>query len=198
MSNTTPTLPRFIAICGNPKSGKSLVQEILFQNYGVQPIDDGEPMRDFAIRHLGLTYEDCYTQEGKLRFTNVLGEDWQNRKILGELGNRFEEMFGKHIMPWMAVQKTKGRPGSFSFGSVRRDQGAFYKSQGPALILEVDNPLASPSPYEFDRFDREIVDIRLNNDGLAAGMSPAMARRDLEIKVADALASWALKQKAAA
>ena len=43
-------MSQLIALCGIPGSGKSEVQRILHQRYNVQPIDDGWPMRDFAIR----------------------------------------------------------------------------------------------------------------------------------------------------
>jgi len=192
-------LPRYIAICGNPKSGKSEVQKILNRAYGVQPVDDGEPLREFAIRNLGLSYEDAYTQEGKLRSTTICGEEWQNRKVLGELGNALEKTFGKHIMPFMAVQATKrlGHARAFSFGSVRRDQGLFYKQAGCALVLEVANPSAGPSNYEFDQFDRSAVDITIQNDALFRGFTRERALEDLEMKVRAAIDGWCLVQKAA-
>lgn len=201
MTDTLPRfpLPRFIALCGNPKSGKSLVQEILHKTYGVKPVDDGWPLREFAINNLGLDYEQVTTQEGKKEWITILGRTWQVREILGELGNRLEAMFGAHIMPFMAVASCGKRTGQhFSFGSVRRDQGLFYKSLDSALVIGIENPLAGPSPYEFDQFDRSTVDVWINNDALARGMSPELAREDLEMKVWAALEGWALKQKAAA
>src|SRR5262249_32968518 len=131
-------LPHLIALSGHPKSGKSLVQDYLRDEYGVVPVDDGRPMRQFAIQFLGLSEADCYTQEGKARISKILGRDWQNRKILGELGKRLEAMFGPHIMPFMATRGLDEKQ-CYSFGSVRRDQGAFYKAMG-GIVIGIDRP----------------------------------------------------------
>ena len=176
-------IPRFVALCGNPKSGKSLVQEILLNNYGVQPIDDGGPLREFAVNNLGLTWDQVRTQEGKLEMVEILGKSWQVRKILGELGNVLEAMFGKHIMGYMAVARCSGTIGSFSFGSVRRDQGKYYKAAGDAVVIGIRNPLALPTGNEFDTFDESTVDVWIENDALAKGMTPFEGRKDLEKKI---------------
>jgi hypothetical protein len=169
-------LPRFIAICGYPKSGKSTVQEILSQNYGVQPVDDGGPLREIAMMYLGLTPHQVFTQEGKNERVFILNNPWTVREILGELGNRFEGMFGKHIMPYMATRQLEDGP--YSFGSVRRDQGLFYKQHG-GVVLGVRNPDAKPSGFEFDEFDASVVDYWITNDFLARGMDPHDARLEL-------------------
>jgi hypothetical protein len=155
-------LPHIIAICGYPGAGKTEVQKILAE-VGVQFADDGFPMRDFAMRHLGLTHNDVYTQEGKTDVSEIAGAYWQNRKILGELGNKFEELFGPHIMPFMATRKLI-EVASYSFGSVRRDQGAFYKNLG-GVVIGVTRPGVGPSGNEFDEFDHAIVDYWIRNDG---------------------------------
>jgi hypothetical protein len=193
---TQTKLPRHFALCGNPKSGKSLVQEILWKKFGIRPIDDGEPLREFGITHLGLTTEQVYTQAGKLENATINGNTWPVRKILGELGNAFEGMFGKNIMPWMAVNKLRNDLGSFSYGSVRRDQGAFYKQRG-GVVIEIINPLAGPSTYEFDQYDRGIVDYRINNDALARGMTQTEALADLEMKVVSLVEGLAMIRRAA-
>ena len=178
-------LPPFVALCGNPKSGKSLAQKILEDNFGYKPVDDGWPMRDFAMRHLGLTLEDVMTQEGKSRISNIDGTNWEHRKILGELGNKLEAMFGPHAMPYMAIAGCT--PGElYSFGSVRRDQGAFYQKRG-GIVLEIHNPLAPASRYEFDQYDSSIVDSVIFNDAQSKGMSPLVGIADLEAKIIAAI-----------
>lgn len=176
-----PALPRFIALCGHPKAGKSTVQEILHQNFNVIPVDDGGPLRKIAMEYLGCTYDQVYTQPGKLEYVDILDRSWQVRKILGELGNAFEEKFGGDVIPLMVCNSLK-TPGPFSFGSVRREQGAYYKERG-GVVIGIVNPLAEPSPYEFDRFDETLVDHWIANDALYCGLDPFNARKDLEEKV---------------
>lgn len=156
-------IPHLIALCGHPGSGKTEVQNILHEAYGVQQVDDGAPVRDFAMRHLGLHWNDVHTQEGKMRSTMVSGGEWQNRQILGELANRLEEMFGSDIMPYMATRKLN-EYGCYSFGSVRREQGWYYKAQG-GVVLGVRRPGVLPSGNEFDLFDEEAIDFWIENDG---------------------------------
>ena len=155
-------IPHLIAICGYPGSGKTEVQNILAE-IDVLPVDDGAPVRDFAMRHLGLTRDQTHTQEGKAENSDIAGVYWNNRTILGELANRLEEMFGPHIMPYMAT-RTLFECNSYSFGSVRRDQGWFYKSQG-GIVIGVRRPGVGPSGNEFDEFDFESVDFWIDNDG---------------------------------
>lgn len=173
-------LPRFIGLCGNPKAGKSLVQEILQERYGYTPVDDGHVLREFAVEKLGLSWDDVQTQAGKAGYTEILGKNWQNRDILGTLGAQLEDMFGEHIMPFIATRNLANN-GRFSFGSVRKSQGQFYRDQG-GLVVEVQNPLAKDSPYAFDRFDRSYVDAVIVNDALTR-MDPEMARFDLVAKI---------------
>lgn len=185
-------LPRYIAFCGIPKSGKSLAQEILLENYGVKPVDDGAILREFAMQNLGATRDQVHTQEGKASLAFWPNGDpmidardgahmtW--RRVLGLLGNQLEAMFGKYVMPMTACARVSREAGPFSFGSVRRDQGRYYQDNG-GVIIEIVNPLAQPTGNEFDEYDASIVDWRINNDALARGMNHASARRDLEDKL---------------
>lgn len=170
-------LPRFIALCGHPKSGKSEVQRILHQEFSVVPVDDGEVLREFAINYLNLSVEDVYTQEGKAKTTEILGKEWVNRDILGTLGKQLEDMFGEHIMPFIATRNLS-LDRSFSFGSVRKTQGAFYKAND-GVVIQVVRPGATPSVFEFDKFDESLIDHVIQNDG---------SIEDLEQKVKDLFA----------
>ena len=168
-------LPRYIGICGHPTAGKSLVQSILRREFDVQPIDDGYNLRDYAIRHMGASPEDVQTQEGKLRPAYINGEPvidartgehmtW--RLVLGRLGNHLEALFGTWHMPQAAMLRADAMFGpykSFSFGSVRKDQGWAYKKKD-GVILGVDAPWAEPTGNDFDRFDKSAVDFWINND----------------------------------
>lgn len=167
MNFAAPT--RLIALCGRPKSGKTEVQRILETIWGYEPVDDGYPMRDFAMRHLGLTKDQVYTQEGKASFVEIAGRRWQVRDILGQLGNQLEAQFGPDGIPFMAIQGL--RAGKFySFGCVRREQGAFYKKLG-GIVVGVRRPGIEPSPFEFDRFNEDLVDHWIDNDGSIADLT---------------------------
>jgi hypothetical protein len=179
-------LPRFVALCGNPKSGKSTAQEILKEDFGYEPVDDGFVLREFAVNKLGLDWDDVLTQEGKIRSTEILGHTWQNRILLGELGKVLEGMFGGNIMPFIA---TRGLDPAkrYSFGSVRRDQGFFYRALGGAVI-ELTNPLAPPTGNDFDTYDDRPVQITIHNDGLQTfDGDKRLARLDLAAKLKDAI-----------
>lgn len=184
-------LPRLIALCGNPKCGKSLFQEILLQNYNVQPVDDGFVLRDTAMRHFGAKPPQVETQEGKASLAywpngdaivdDATGQHMTWRQVLGQLGNRLENMLGPYVMPMTACARLSG-PGPFSFGSVRKTQGGYYKQHG-GLIIGIENPDAPESGNAFDLFDKSLVDVWVLNDGLARGLPPAVARKDLENKI---------------
>lgn len=166
-------LPRYIALCGLPGSGKSTVQELLRANHGVYPVDDGYPLRDICIRYLNLSTHQVCTQEGKKENVFLLDKTWQVREILGEMGNRFEAMFGEHVIPFMVTNTLVGN-GPYSFGSVRKSQGWFYKDQG-GIVIEVRRPGIEPSPYAFDQFDPEAVDHVLMNNGTLHDLENAVA-----------------------
>lgn len=156
-------LPHIIAICGHPGSGKSEVQKFLREEYGVVPVDDAEPLRQFAIDNLGMTFEDVTTQDGKGRITRILDTDWVNRTALGMLGAALEELFGNDIMPWMATRDLDPAK-SYSFGSVRMRQGHFYRRKG-GMVLEVIRPGVQPSPKHFDQYDERAVTHVVLNSG---------------------------------
>jgi len=191
-------IPKYIALCGHPLSGKSTVQGILRDEFNVVPVDDGQVLRKFLMETFGLTQAQVSTQEGKLEKVTILGREWQVRELLGEFGNALEAMFGAHIMPFMAVRSTIGQPATscFSFGSVRRDQGLYYKQLG-GLVIGIANPKAKQPKFEFDRFDPAVVDVWINNDGLARGLTPAEAMKDLRGKISDAIANAPKLAKAA-
>lgn len=186
-------IPRLIALCGRPDAGKTTVQNILERKYGVQPIDDGMVLRWFCVQELGMSWDDVQTADGKNGFVEILGKRWQRRKILGELGNALERTFGAHILPWIATREL-GPNESYSFGSVQRDQGAFFKSLG-GVVIEVQNHCVMPSVHEFDQYDAALVDVRIDNNWREWGMTPEGKLIHLERMVAGALAHLACKNR---
>jgi hypothetical protein len=161
-------MSRLIALCGVPGSGKSEVQRILHQRNNVQPVDDGWPLRDFAIRHCGARLLDVMTQEGKAQVWEFPGgRRMVMREFLGQMGDAIEAILGPEAIPAMAMRALKRErkdfPG-FSFGSVRRKQGWFYKAQGGATIVEIVRP-GQKNVNDFDLYDRGCVDITITNGG---------------------------------
>lgn len=173
----SPALPKLIALCGNPLSGKSTVAELLNINLGYAIADDGMPMRHMAMDYLGLSHDQVFTQAGKMETVLLNNKDYTVREILGQIGNAFEEKFGGAIIPLM-THATLNPDVNSVMTSVRREQGGYWKSQG-ALVIEIVNPQAGPSNYAFDSYNRAHVDVTILNDGLFRGLAPDAARADL-------------------
>jgi hypothetical protein len=180
--------PRIIALCGNPTSGKTEASNIIAQLYGHTPADDGLPLREIAMNYFGLKAKQVFTQEGKLEKVKLNGKEWTVRQILGEIGNAFEEKFGGDIIPLMTDMTYKDTD-KLVLGSVRREQGLYWRNKG-ALVLEISNPLAGPSLYEFDKFNRTYCHATINNDGLARGLSSDTARQDLKMKLVSTIEAF--------
>lgn len=180
--------PRFIALCGYPKSGKSTAQRLLHNALGYVPVDDGRPLRVIAMNWLGLTERQVNTQEGKAETVCLNGKDWVVRDILGEIGNAFEEKFGGDVIPLMAMnhyQMYKNiERGGHSFGSVRRKQGHFYRRQG-GMVIEITRPGVGPSEFEFDWYDPTAVNATVVNDG---------SLEQLEERLCAAIRDWTTAQ----
>lgn len=168
--------PSLVAICGNPQSGKSTLQKVLQNQFGLIPRDDGDVIRSHCMRIGNLKGSDVYTQEGKSRLTGLNGRIWQNRIMLGEYGKMLEQMFGENIVPDIAIREAlqhwdeTPNPAhrGYSFGSVRRNQGRKYKEYG-GVVIEVVRQNAPPSGNDFDEFDRSIVDVVVENDFATTG-----------------------------
>ncbi len=151
---------KLIALCGLPGAGKSEVQRILHASFGVVPVDDGFPMRDFAMRHLGAMHDDVFTPAGKERLMRFDPER-RNRQFLGDFGVWLETYFGDNVIPEMALRRME--PGkSYSIG-VRRMQGRYLKSHG-ALVADVQRP-GLEQVHSFDSYDRTPCTLTIPNIG---------------------------------
>ena len=195
-------LPPFIALCGHPGSGKTTAAEIICEAFECEILDTGGPLREIAMNYLGLTRQQVYTQESKASIVQVNGVEWPVRKILGDLGKQLEDMFGEEVMPFMSHQLIQRRltkvfdendMPTFVDPSCRKIQAHYWKRHG-GLVIGINNPLAGPSPYDFDKFDETAVDVWIENDGLARGMEPHEALRDLEGKVVNTILQWVIEK----
>jgi len=171
-------LPRLIALCGNPDSGKTTAAQILCDRYGYTLLDDGLPLRKIAMEHLGLTPDQVFTQDGKMEMVDIAGRKFAAREILGEIGNAFEEKFGEDSVPYMSLRGMDPEK-RYVMGSVRREQGFFWKKRG-AAVFEIRRATALPSKFAFDRFNSDAVDHVVPNDddlGMLAIMLDAALTR---------------------
>ena len=169
-------LPRYIGICGRPSAGKSEIQRILAELYGVVPVDDGLPLRLAATAMTDLPFDKFSTQEGKASFmpAEIIlkgGNPVTSREFLGDLGLFLEQNYGSQTLAKLALKTTERQPDvpAFSFGSVRRDQGHVYKRAG-GIVIEVERPGVPESPHEFDRYDRSCIDFTIINDGTISSL----------------------------
>lgn len=176
-------IPRLIGLCGKPCSGKSTATQILNEEFGYQLTDDGMPLRQIGMKYLGLTYRQVYTQEGKLQHVMLNNQDWQVRGILGEIGNAFEEKFGGDIIPLMSYN-SQNLATRYVMGSVRRDQGLFWKKHG-GLIIEIDNPSVPESEFEFDVYNKDAIDVVIHNEPNEE--NPEMSMKNLREKLITAV-----------
>jgi len=156
-----------VALCGRPTTGKSEVQRILHDKFGILPFDDGQILRRHCESLFNLSPIDTETQEGKAQHTVIQGVTWQNRKIIGEYGAALETLFGPQTVPEWAVRSAQRDlrsrfvsldvlPAGYSFGSVRRDQGITYLNTG-GIVLEVTRPGIEPSGNSFDEYNKAYV-----------------------------------------
>jgi len=163
---------KLIALCGAPGAGKTAVQNHLCAEYGITPVDDGNCIRDFAMRHLGLSEWHVKTQAGKASMVVLPGGKTMTvREALGEFGNRIEDLFGPDAIPEMALMKLPQR-GPFSFGSTRREQGQVYKRAG-GVVVEVIRP-GFDVINDFDQYDRSVVDYTILNGGGLSSLHAAV------------------------
>ena len=162
--------PTCIAICGYPRAGKSTLQDILEQSFGVLPFDDALVIREAAMAVYGLDLERVSTQAGKASAISVGGRSFTVRELLGQLGNFLIDAHGTQFKPQAALRRAREFARErelvapvFSFASVRLDEARSYSDAG-GLVVEVRRPGCSASRPE-DDFDRSLVDLILHNDG---------------------------------
>lgn len=178
-------MPRFIALCGYPKAGKSEVQKIISRRYGFMAVDDSESLREAAKILYNLTDWHVSTQEGKATVIKVGQDRMTVRKALGELGKYLEAQDPFHL-PRLAIAKACEQypDGTFVFASVRRDQPLFFRDTGEALIIEVTRE-GTRALNDFDDYDRSCLDFTIDNT--LDPDNPEASRRELELRVAEML-----------
>ena len=161
--------PLIVALCGQPKVGKSAIQEVLQNEFNIEAVDDGEILRRHCKELFGLSDHDVLTQEGKDSRTNIQGTLWENRKILGEYGAVLEKLFGELTIPNYALREAlhldnvrDDHVSGYSFGSVRRGQGKAYAQQG-GVVIEIQRTGVAKSQNVWDGYDQRWVNHTFEN-----------------------------------
>lgn len=180
--------PPLIAIVGQPGAGKSLVQGILAEEFGIAAVDDGNVLRQMAVMLFDLSEDDVLTSEGKKRTVRVNNEERTVRWILGELGNALEERFGRGVVAEWAIRTAlehwrrtdaAARPrGGYSFGSVRKMQPWTYLHHG-GFVLEVVRHDIDRSPHAFDSYAKGAIDYTIVNPGDSVENLRAVLRHEM-------------------
>lgn len=163
-------LPKYIALCGQPKSGKDTVALALRAHGHYVKVDDGAILRQAVPILFGCNPTYPYSQEGKMEVIKTPKGGRTVRDLMGTLGDKLEEEFGTGMMPSAAlrladqIERSQKGYQRFVFTSVRKDQARYYKEHD-TLVIEVDRPGSQKSPYSFDTWDASLVDFTLTNDG---------------------------------
>lgn len=184
-------MTRLIALCGYPRCGKTLLADMIVLRYGAKLVDDGWPLRDFAIRHMGARPDDVTTQEGKARIATMGGQPVMDleknqpmtwRQVLGRIGDHLETLMGEDFLPRSALLACTDPDTVYVFPSVRKRQGLCYKASG-GHVVEVVRPGTAPTGA-FDTYERSCLDVTLRNDGdREAFIAAAIAHFDARLPV---------------
>jgi len=158
-------LPKYIALCGWPKSGKDEVAKIFATLLNARVIDDGAPLREAAPLLFGYDEELPYSQSGKSVEVDTPNSQITVRQTLGDLGKFLEDTYGIEFMSWRAIKETTRHPNPhFIFPSVRRSSAsAFHKAGG--IVVEIRRPGFDSSSHDFDWYDPTLVTHVIDNDG---------------------------------
>ena len=94
---------KLIGLVGAAGSGKDTVADSL-KDYGWEKFAFAKTLKDMCIEFLGLSYDDAYTQEGKMKFNEFWG--MTNREILQKVGtDAFRNGFHKDT--WVKIAELK-------------------------------------------------------------------------------------------
>lgn len=168
---------KYIGFSGNMGSGKTLSATMLQRELDVRMINSircsfAEPVKKILIDYFNFTYDDLYTQEGKLRHNAFWG--MTNRNCLQKFGTDAIRN-GFHPDAWvkLAELKTKKFNSLCIFDDVRFvNETNFIKSKG--IVIKIENPRVKSTSNHASEQINDCYDELIINDG---------AKEDLRKKV---------------
>jgi dephospho-CoA kinase len=159
-----------IGLCGYPGSGKSEVRDILVKEHGFYLLDTKIIIRQMASALTGLPSSEFVTQEQKAALYNGI----TRRKIMGELGNAVEGLYGDSFLVNAAIkrfrEKAPDRP--IVVDALRKDQPKDF----PGLVAQVISSRAQEPKDDFDRFYQGRTNCIIVNDGTHQELSETVKR----------------------
>ena len=96
---------RLVGLAGAAGAGKDTIATLMVVD-GWKHVAFADPLKDICIRHLGLSRDDVYTQEGKMKFNDFWG--MTNREILQRVGTEaMRNGFDKDV--WVKIMELRLR-----------------------------------------------------------------------------------------
>jgi hypothetical protein len=190
-----------IGFVGQPGHGKSTAIRVAQRLFGAVAFDTGAPLRRGCMDRYGLSWNDVFTQEGKLRMVRrpERGDVVTVRQALGDFGKEIEATSpDKNI--WTTIAVDDALQTLFPlivFDSVRMGQGEVIQRAG-GFVIEIVDPRKPSSSHDFDQYDPRFVNCRVTNNG-----SIEKFEQDVEIALLWAMltdaqrAAWEASAKAA-
>ena len=141
-----------------PRSGKTEVKKILEEVYGFYTLDTKQVLREMAAKLTGLSPDDFITQEQK----QTLFEGVERRKIMGEIGNVAEKLWGDSYM----IERELKNPAFYEgkrivVDALRKEQPRDF----PGYVFQVISNRAIDTGNSFDDFYKGRNDGIIINDG---------------------------------
>lgn len=145
-----------IGLCGKPHSGKSEVRYLL-ENKGFSSLNTKTPLALACHELTGIPHAQFLTQEGK----ESLYKGVTLRKIMGEVQNAMEALFGDYHTIEVALEKLYWPDNHYVVDSLRKSQPLKF----PGTIVEVVSSHSYSTGFAFDEYDRSRIDYTLVNNG---------------------------------
>ena len=129
----------------------------LLQKTGFQSLNTKSTLALACHELTGIPHAQFLTQEGK----ESLYKGVPLRKIMGEVQNAMEALFGDYHTIEVALDKLYWPEEHYVLDSLRKTQPLKF----PGTIVEVVSKQSFTTGFDFDEYDRSRIDYTLHNDG---------------------------------